>query len=105
MKKLKAQLSNLKSTEARWVAAPLLFAFLIRWIPALFPHFWFDEIITVVTVRQSPAQILKNFMEHFSHPPLYYFWGQDFRRGGGAGWAGRSPRCPGCAWPRSCRAC
>lgn len=56
------------------MAALALLAFLIRWIPAFFPHFWFDEIITTTMTQLPFGRITGVTAQHGAHPPLYYWW-------------------------------
>jgi len=68
--------------ERGWlVAALLLGAFLVRWLPALIPHFWYDEVYTVALIHHPFAQILK-LTGGDAHPPLYYYWVKCFAAAG-----------------------
>lgn len=62
-----------KRTEAFWLTGLLLLAFLVRWLPALYPHYWFDEIFTIALTKKSFGGILWLTAADM-HPPMYYDW-------------------------------
>lgn len=63
----------IKRAEGYWLAGLLLAAFLVRWAPAFYPHFWFDEIYTIALTQKSFGEILRITAADM-HPPLYYDW-------------------------------
>jgi uncharacterized membrane protein len=58
-------------SESALVAALLAAAFLVRFLPTLYPTFVFDEVFTVLIANYSIPQIHALVVDEFN-PPLYY---------------------------------
>lgn len=50
----------------------LSLGFLVRFIPSLFPIYWYDEIYTVTISEYPLASIVRHTVQDV-HPPMYYF--------------------------------
>lgn len=64
---------GIEKWEGAWIAGLMLAAFLVRWAPTFYPHFWFDEIFTIALSQKSFGEILRLTAADM-HPPLYYDW-------------------------------
>ncbi|MCH8333905.1 glycosyltransferase family 39 protein, partial [Candidatus Sumerlaeota bacterium] len=58
--------------EAALVGMTLCAAFAVRFIPALWPSFWWDEVFTVAMSNRPLSDIVR-LTSRDVHPPLYYF--------------------------------
>ncbi len=48
-------------------------AFLSRFIPTLWPNYWYDEVFSALLAQLSPQRIL-SLTRADVHPPVYYWW-------------------------------
>jgi len=63
---------EIKIPRLSFVATGVLCAFLIRWIPTVWPRFWYDEIFTIGLASHPFSEIIPLTASDV-HPPLYYF--------------------------------